>query len=432
MRPTIRVAVTGAASQLCSSLLYQIAKGAVFGEQQPLILQLHDSADNIPRMQGDRLDVQSAGFHLIQDIIVTADLEEAIKEADAAFLLNSQANLPGHQHKDVVKATVNTFKDIGRAIDRFGKKEILVLIVGHPAFNNAWVCSQCAPTICRKNFTALSLLDLNMAKSFIALRLQVCVFPDVKYATVEMSGEMMDVYKAVGDDRWLMGDFVQTVQLRHITAMGDPSDLWSLSMAVAAGDHMKSLWCGLPGDSWTCMGVMSDGSYEVPEGIFFSFPVRVRDRKWSITVQLRHITAMGDPSDLWSLSMAVAAGDHMKSLWCGLPGDSWTCMGVMSDGSYEVPEGIFFSFPVRVRDRKWSIVEVHDFGGSDSPAEAEERSHGHDCGGRLYGADDVTHEHGQYELGQEHHAAHYGDVCAQTSELCGLYGLSCAAHLELG
>nr|CAD7258603.1 unnamed protein product [Timema shepardi] len=112
------------------------------------------------------------------------------------------------------------------------------------------------------------------------------LFPDVKYATVEMSGEMMDVYKAVGDDRWLMGDFVQTVQLRHITAMGDPSDLWSLSMAVAAGDHMKSLWCGLPDDSWTCMGVMSDGSYEVPEGIFFSFPVRVRDRKWSI-VQAR-------------------------------------------------------------------------------------------------------------------------------------------------
>nr|CAD7588813.1 unnamed protein product [Timema genevievae] len=256
MRPTIRVAVTGAASQLCSSLLYQIAKGAVFGEQQPLILQLHDSTDKIPRMQRDRLDVLSAGFHLIQDIIVTADLEEAIKEADAAFLLNSQTNLPGHQHKDVVKATVNTFKDI------------------------------CAPTICRKNFTALSLLDLNMAKSFLALRLQVTldkihnvivwgncsstVFPDVKYATVEMSGEMMDVYEAVGDDRWLMGDFVQT----------------SLSMAVAAGDHMKSLWCGLPDDSWTCMGVMSDGSYEVPEGIFFSFPVRVHDRKWSI-VQAR-------------------------------------------------------------------------------------------------------------------------------------------------
>ncbi|CAG2053284.1 unnamed protein product [Timema podura] len=302
MRPTIRVAVTGAASQLCSSLLYQIAKGAVFGEQQPLILQLHDSTDKIPRMQRDRLDVQSAGFHLIQDIIVTDDLEEAIKEADAAFLLNSQANLPGHQHKDVVKATVNTFKDIGQAIDRVGKKEILVLIVGHPAFNNAWVCSQCAPTICRKNFTALSLLDLNMAKSFIALRLQVTldkihnvivwgncsstVFPDVKYATVEMSGEMMDVYEAVGDERWLMGDFVQTVQLRHITAMGDPSDAWSLSMAVAAGDHMKSLWCGLPDDSWTCMGVMSDGSYEIPEGIFFSFPVRVHDRKWSI-VQAR-------------------------------------------------------------------------------------------------------------------------------------------------
>nr|CAD7397196.1 unnamed protein product [Timema cristinae] len=218
MRPTIRVAVTGAASQFCSSLLYQIVKGAVFGEQQPLILQLHDSADKVPRMQGDRLDVQSAGFHLIQDIIVTADLEEAIKEADAAFLLNSQANLPGHQHKDVVKATINTFKDI--------------------------------------------------------------------YAMVEMSGEMMDVYKAVGDDRWLMGDFVQTVQLRHITAVGDPSDLWSLSMAVAAGDHMKSMWCGLPDDSWTCMGVLSDGLYEVPEGIFFSFPVQIQDRKCSI-VQAR-------------------------------------------------------------------------------------------------------------------------------------------------
>nr|CAD7568788.1 unnamed protein product [Timema californicum] len=288
MRPTIRVAVTGAASQLCSSLLYQIAKGAVFGEQQPLILQLHDSADNIPRMQGDRLDVQSAGFHLIQDIIVTADLEEAIKEADAAFLLNSQASLPGHQHKDVVKATVNTFKDImtlfGRAVVWLDapatQHEIGNFFVGRHTYTQPDI----APDL-----TKSARPPDHIVSSVGPFRFCCCLFklfPDVKYATVKMSGEMMDVYKAVGDDRWLMGDFVQTVQLRHITATGDPSDLWSLSMAVAAGDHMKSLWCGLPDDSWTCMGVTSDGSYEVPEGIFFSFPVRVRDRKWSI-VQAR-------------------------------------------------------------------------------------------------------------------------------------------------
>ncbi|CAB0029297.1 unnamed protein product [Trichogramma brassicae] len=244
MAKPITVVVTGAAGQIAYSLLYQLAAGSVFGEDQPIDLRLLD----IPPMMG-----------VLEGVI---------------------------------------FKVQGEALDKFAKKDVKVLVVGNPANTNALICSHYAPSIPKENFTAMTRLDQNRAQAALASRIGVSVdkvknviiwgnhsstqYPDAAHATVDKDCVAHPVSKAINDDAWLNGEFVETIQKRGAAVIAARKMSSAMSAAKAAGDHMRDWWFGTKSNQFVSMGVVSDGSYGIPKDVVFSLPVTIKDKKYTI------------------------------------------------------------------------------------------------------------------------------------------------------
>ncbi|CAG0903639.1 unnamed protein product [Cyprideis torosa] len=297
MSEPIRVVVTGAAGQIAYSLLYMISSGQVFGEDQALILHLLDIPPMMGVLEGVVMELHDCAFKLLKGIVATADADAAFKDIDAAFLVGAMPRKEGMERKDLLAANVKIFKVQGKALDTEAKKSVKVLVVGNPANTNALICSHYAPSIPKENFSAMTRLDQNRAEAQIALRLGVGVsdvkgaiiwgnhsstqFPDVSQAKVTVCGETKKVVDAVADQGWLDGEFINTVQKRGAAVIAARKLSSAMSAAKAASDHMRDWWQGT-GDRVVSMGVFSDGSYDTPKGVMFSFPVTIKDKKWSI------------------------------------------------------------------------------------------------------------------------------------------------------
>jgi len=183
-------------------------------------------------------------------------------------------------------------------LNDFAKKSVKVLVVGNPANTNALICAKYAPSIPRENFSAMTRLDQNRAQAQIAGRLGIPVgdvenviiwgnhsgtqFPDVRHATATVNGQKTPVYDAVKDDTYLKGEFITTVQKRGGAVIAARKLSSAMSAAKAACDHMRSIWQGTSEGQYVSMGVFSDGSYNTPEGIMFSFPVTIKDKQWTV------------------------------------------------------------------------------------------------------------------------------------------------------
>jgi len=287
----LRVVVTGAAGQIGYSLLYQIASGYVFGEDQPLILHLLDIAPMMGVLGGVVMEIQDCAMPLVKEVIATDDPNVGFKDVDAAFMVGAMPRKEGMERKDLLAANVKIFKVQGQALDQFAKKSVKVLVVGNPANTNALICSFYAPSIPKENFSAMTRLDQNRAKAQISLKIGADIadikkvtiwgnhsstqFPDASQATV--SGQPLAV-----DTEWLQGEFIPVVQKRGAAVIAARKLSSAMSAAKAASDHMKSWFSSTPSDDWVSMGVFSDGSYGTPEGVMFSFPVNIAAGKWSI------------------------------------------------------------------------------------------------------------------------------------------------------
>lgn len=298
MAEPIRVVVTGAAGQIAYSLLYQIAKGDVFGHDQALILHLLDIPPMMGVLDGVVMELADCALPLLRQVIPTADPAEAFKDVSAAFLVGSMPRKQGMERKDLLTANVKIFKVQGEALDKHAKKDVKVLVVGNPANTNALICSKSAPSIPKENFTAMTRLDQNRAQSQIAAKLGTPVanvknviiwgnhsstqFPDAKHATADLNGNTVAVYDAVKDDAWLRGQFVECVQKRGAAVIAARKMSSALSAAKAASDHMRDWWNGTTSGRFVSMGVISDGSYGVPKDIIFSFPVTIENKQWKI------------------------------------------------------------------------------------------------------------------------------------------------------
>lgn len=215
----LRVVVTGAAGQIAYSILYMIAKGDVFGRDQPLILHLLDIPPMMGVLEGVVMELADCALPLLVQVVPTADPNVAFKDVSAAFLVGSMPRKEGMERKDLLSANVKIFKVQGEALDKYAKKDVKVLVVGNPANTNAFICSQYAPSIPRENFTAMTRLDQNRAQANIAAKVGVPVenvknviiwgnhsatqFPDVKNATVKVGNVKKSVYDAVGDSSYL-------------------------------------------------------------------------------------------------------------------------------------------------------------------------------------------------------------------------------------
>ena len=294
MTSPVRVAVTGAAGQIGYSLLFRIASGSMLGPDTPIALQLLEITPALGALDGVKMELDDSAFPLLTEIICTDDPDVAFGDADIALLVGAMPRKDGMDRSDLMSANGGIFKPQGQALSRSAKKDVKVLVVGNPANTNALIAMNNAADLDPRCFTAMTRLDHNRAISQLATKLGVSV-NDVKKMTIwgnhsntqypdlfhcEVNGR--SAYEAVGDHEWVDQTYIPTVATRGgavIKARGASS---AASAANAAVDHIRSWSLGTPEGDWVSMGVLSDGSYGVPEGIISSFPCVCKDGDYAI------------------------------------------------------------------------------------------------------------------------------------------------------
>ena len=290
--PPLRVAVTGAAGQIGYALLPRIAAGEMFGPDREVVLQLieipHEKA--MQALKGVAMELEDCAFPLLRDMVLTSDPGEGFRDADWALLIGSKPRGPGMERGELIRENGPIFTGQGRAINEHAGPDVRVVVVGNPCNTNCLIAMHSAPDVPRERFSAMTRLDQNRAQAQLAARAGVPVtkvrnaliwgnhsatqVPDVYHATI--AGQPAD--RAIGDDAWLKGAFFETVQKRGaaiITARGASS---AASAANALIDHVRDLCRATPEGEWRSVCVESDGSYDVPEGLVSSFPVRADGR----------------------------------------------------------------------------------------------------------------------------------------------------------
>jgi malate dehydrogenase len=291
----LRVAVTGAAGQIGYSLLFRIANGDMLGKDQPVILQLLEIADEKAQkaLKGVMMEVDDCAFPLLAGMTAHSDPMTAFKDADFALLVGARPRGPGMERKDLLEANAQIFTVQGKALDAVASRNIKVLVVGNPANTNAYIAMKSAPSLPGKNFTAMLRLDHNRALSQIAAKVgkpvasieKLCVwgnhsptmYADYRFATIDGQS----VKDTIGDDAWNRDTFLPTVGKRGAAIIEARGLSSAASAANAAIDHMHDWHVGTAG-KWTTMGIPSDGSYGIPEGTMFGFPVIVENGEYTI------------------------------------------------------------------------------------------------------------------------------------------------------
>jgi malate dehydrogenase len=294
MTSPVRVAVTGAAGQIGYSLLFRIASGSMLGPDTPVALQLLEITPALGALEGVRMELDDCAFPLLADIVCTDDPDTAFGDADVALLVGAMPRKQGMERSDLLSANGGIFQPQGQALSRSAARDVKVLVVGNPANTNALIAQRNAPDLDPGRFTAMTRLDHNRAVSQIASKLGATV-NDVRRMTIwgnhsttqypdlfhcEVAGR--NAYEAVGDHGWVDGTFIPTVAKRGAAIIEARGSSSAASAANAAVDHVRSWTLGTPEGDWVSMGVVSDGSYGVPEGIISSFPVTCRDGAYAI------------------------------------------------------------------------------------------------------------------------------------------------------
>ncbi len=293
MKQPVRVTVTGAAGQIGYALLFRIASGAMLGEDQPVILQLLDIAPAMDALDGVRMELEDCAFPLLAGIVCTDDPATGFKDCDYALLVGARPRGPGMERKDLLEANAAIFSVQGKAINDHASRDIKVLVVGNPANTNSLIAQRNAPDINPHNFTAMTRLDHNRAKTQIALKTGTTV-NDVTNMTIwgnHSATQYPDLFNArvkgqpaieLVDQQWYENEFIPVIQQRGAAIIKARGASSAASAANAAIGHMRSWALGTEGDDWVSMGVHSDGSYGIAEGLIYSFPCRCANGQWSI------------------------------------------------------------------------------------------------------------------------------------------------------
>jgi malate dehydrogenase len=294
----MRVAVTGAAGQIGYALLFRIASGQMLGPDQPVILQMLEIPPALPALDGVGMELDDCAFPLLAGMVKTAEPEEAFAEADVALLVGAMPRKAGMERSDLLEANGAIFTVQGKALNAVASRSVKVLVVGNPANTNALIAMSNAPDLDPRQFTAMTRLDHNRAKTQLASRVGAPVsavkkmtiwgnhsntqYPDLFHC--EVNGA--NAYEAVGDHEWVEGTFIPTVAKRGAAIIQARGASSAASAANAAVDHMRDWVLGTPDGDWVSMSVVSDGSYGVPAGLISSFPTVCRDGDWEIVAGL--------------------------------------------------------------------------------------------------------------------------------------------------
>ncbi|MDK2125528.1 malate dehydrogenase [Parachitinimonas caeni] len=294
MKKPVRVAVTGAAGQIGYSLLFRIASGEMLGKDQPVILQLLEITPSLPALKGVVMELDDCAFPLLQGIVQTDDAKVAFKDADIALLVGARPRSKGMERKDLLEANGAIFTAQGRALNEVASRDVKVLVVGNPANTNAYIAMKNAPDLPAGNFTAMMRLDHNRALTQIAQKTGNAVtavkkmtiwgnhsatqYPDL--FSVEVDGK--SAAGLINDQTWIESDFIPTVQKRGAAIIEARGLSSAASAANAAIEHIRDWVLGTQEGDWVTMGIPSDGSYGIPEGVMFGFPVTCKNGKYEI------------------------------------------------------------------------------------------------------------------------------------------------------
>ena len=293
MKAPVRVAVTGAAGQISYSLLFRIASGDMLGKDQPVILQLLEITPALEALNGVIMELEDCAFPLVAGITGTDDANVAFKDADYALLVGARPRGPGMERKDLLEANAAIFSAQGKAINDNASKGIKVLVVGNPANTNALIAQRNAPDIDPRQFTAMTRLDHNRAMAQLANKLGKTV-NDVKKMLIwgnHSSTQYPDLHHCEVDGKpaidqveqdWYENDYIPTVQQRGAAIIKARGASSAASAANAAVDHMRSWALGSDDGDWVSMGIYSDGSYGIQEGLIYSYPCVCKNGDWEI------------------------------------------------------------------------------------------------------------------------------------------------------
>jgi malate dehydrogenase len=294
MKQPVRVAVTGAAGNIGYALCFRIAAGDMLGPDQPVILQLIEIPPALDALNGVVMELNDCAFPLLQGVVATSDLEEGFSGADYALLVGARPRSAGMERKDLLGANGKIFAPQGKALNDHASRDVRVLVVGNPANTNALIAMSNAPDLASTQFTAMTRLDHNRAKSQLAEKTgrhvndikgviiwgnhSATQYPDISQCTIAgtPAAELVD-------QEWYRETFIPTVQQRGAAIIKARGASSAASAASAAIDHMRTWALGTGDDGdWVSMGIASDGSYGVAEGVIYSYPCRCADGSYEI------------------------------------------------------------------------------------------------------------------------------------------------------
>ena len=293
MTSPVRVTVTGAAGQISYSLLFRIASGEMLGPNQPVILQMLEITPALEALKGVAMELEDCAFPLLAGMVCTDDAAVAFKDSDYALLVGARPRGPGMERKDLLEANAAIFSAQGKALNDNASKNIKVLVVGNPANTNSLIAQRNAPDINPRQFTAMTRLDHNRAMSQIANKTGTTI-NDVTHMTIwgnHSATQYPDLHETkingkpaidMIDQAWYEADFIPTVQQRGAAIIKARGASSAASAANAAIAHMRSWALGTAEGDWVSMGVYSDGSYGITEGLIYSFPCVCKDGDWEI------------------------------------------------------------------------------------------------------------------------------------------------------
>ncbi|MCX7166769.1 MAG: malate dehydrogenase [Rhodocyclales bacterium] len=282
----VRVAVTGAAGQIGYALVFRIAAGEMLGKDQPVILQMLELPMEKAQaaLKGVMMELDDCAFPTLAGMVGTDDPRVAFKDADYALLVGAKPRGPGMERKDLLMENAKIFIEQGKALNDVASRDVRVLVVGNPANTNAYIAMKSAPSLPKKNFTAMLRLDHNRAVSQLAARTGKTVsdvekmivwgnhsptmYPDVRFCTVAGAAAPA----AINDDAWYKTEYIPTVGKRGAAIIAARGASSAASAANAAIGHMRDWALGTSG-KWVTMGVPSDGSYGIQKDIIYGVPV---------------------------------------------------------------------------------------------------------------------------------------------------------------
>ncbi len=299
-RAPAQVTVTGAAGNIGYALLFRLASGELLGPDQPIVLRLLEIEPAMRALEGVVMELDDCAFPLLADVVTTSDLKIAFDGASLVFLVGSVPRKAGMERKDLLGVNGGIFRPQGKAIAENAGSDVRVLVVGNPCNTNCLIARSNAPEVPAERWFAMTRLDENRAKSQLARKVTRPVatvtnlavwgnhsstqFPDFENALIDGT----PAPKVIGDDDWLHGAFLQTIQKRGAAIIDARGSSSAASAANAAIDSMRSVLTPTKNGDWSSLAVASRGEYGVPDGLQFGFPVRSDGKTWSIVEGLEH------------------------------------------------------------------------------------------------------------------------------------------------